>query len=181
MVVRTRGGIPTRVVMRADYAGCIREKRSLEDFSGLCSGHGYVVQPLGSQRRASLTVHGRNIISPALSSATHRRAPHDERTKAMNPGSLRQCPRNSSGFEHSLSALAFIARSTSAKRCDSMRQPYSKRGRPVRSRPARRPQMFRSRELAPAAYPKNPGAIKQAPVHGPSTASPYPTPCTNRC
>ena len=124
----------------------VGEQSRLEHLARLCSGHGYVVQSLGSQRRsqrrASLTVHGRNIISPALSSATHPAAPHDERTKAMNPGSLHQCPRNSSGFEHSLSPLAFIARSTSAKRCDSTRQPYSKRGRPVRSRPARRPQMF---------------------------------------
>ena len=52
-----------------DFDG-VREVGSSKRFARLCSGYGYVVQPLESQRRASLTVHGRNIISPALSIAT---------------------------------------------------------------------------------------------------------------
>ena len=62
--------IAGRMVVTGDDPGSICEDGRPEHFSGLCSGYGYVVQPLESQRRASLTVHGRNIISPALSIAT---------------------------------------------------------------------------------------------------------------
>jgi hypothetical protein len=65
------------------------------------------------------------LVHPRLCAAQHNRArvrplgrpaghPHSERRKAMSPGSFRQCLRESSGIEHSPSALAFIARSTSA-------------------------------------------------------------------
>ena len=69
-VVRRRRRIAGRVIVAGDDRGGVREYRGLEHLAWLCSGYGYVVQPLESQRRASLTVHGRNIISPALSIAT---------------------------------------------------------------------------------------------------------------
>ena len=70
MVVRAGRRVAARVIVRHDDRGGVRQQRSLEHLAWLCSGYGYVVQPPESQRRASLTVHGRNIISPALSSAT---------------------------------------------------------------------------------------------------------------
>ena len=63
--------VATGVSVRQDDTRGVRQNRRAKDLAGLCSGDGYVVQSLGSQGRASLTVHGRNIFSPVLSSATH--------------------------------------------------------------------------------------------------------------